>query len=77
MSQWLRVLVLMEDLGLIPGTYMVAHTVYSSVPGDPSSLEPGMHMVHIHACTQNIHIHRINTFFKRLILKQGLSMLSV
>lgn len=77
MTQWLRVLVLIEDLGLIPGTHTAPTTVHSSSSRGSDILIGTRHVLGAHTCRQNLHIHRINTFLKRLTPKQGFSMLSM
>lgn len=70
MAQWLDTLVL-EDLGLVPSTHLVAHN-------DPPDLctWPGIRVLHIHACWLNTPMWKINKseVFERNVRCRGLHL---
>ena len=72
MSQWLRALAILENLGLLPSIHMGAH---SRLQLDPSSKGsdtllwspwvPGMQVVLRHTCKQNAHTHNTKACKKK------------
>lgn len=78
MAYWLRILVLAEDLALIPSTYMMEQMAGNSVPGDPLTAF-GFHghqafiwCIDMHV---TIDIHKIKLIFLFIFtsLRRGLS----
>lgn len=64
MAQWLRLFAsLREDPYLVSNTHKAAYnSVARVVPGNPTSLGfqgHFMYVVHIYACRQNTHIHKL------------------